>query len=121
MRAFRFWAAGGFVLLITAGLLATYLCSPVDPVNPDNMERIVPGMTLQEVAEILGRPDDDDTASLLFGVGVNSDAGLDSRIWLGKEYVLRVDVDSEGRVADRWWLPHDRPSLLQRVLSWLGH
>ena len=119
MRAFRFWAAGGFVLLVTASLLASYLCSPVDPVNPDNMERIVPGMTLQEVAEILGRPDD--TASLLFGVGVNSDAGLGARIWLGKEHVLRVDLDSEGRVAGRRVYPQDRPGLFQRVLSWLGH
>ncbi|MCI0380071.1 MAG: outer membrane protein assembly factor BamE [Gemmataceae bacterium] len=118
----RKWALGiGAMVLATAGYVAVRLLFYPCPITAENHQKIQPGMTLQQVGALLGRPADgklnvvvpitDGTSSTIWFTEW-------TRTWTGEAAVISVMVDDNGVVALTNFRPLPRPSLWQRIRSW---
>ncbi|MCI0639032.1 MAG: outer membrane protein assembly factor BamE [Gemmataceae bacterium] len=119
----RKWALGiGAMVLAMAGYVAVRLLFYPCPITPENHQKIQPGMTLQQVGALLGRPADGK-----FNVVVPITDGTSSTIWFaewtrtwtGEAAVISVMVDDNGVIALTNFTPLPRPSLWQRIRSWI--
>jgi hypothetical protein len=123
---------------VVAAVLATWLLRPSDSIGPRSYQRIRLDMMEGEVEAILGTPPGNyytpprgrhgPFAFPIEGKGRTpwdpSDAERPlTKAWWGEDYALEVAFDQSGRVigCSLWDVVHaDRPTLLDRLRSWLG-
>jgi len=82
----------GIAYLVLAGIISFSLAQMPIWIAQANCDRITPGMSREEVYEILGRdgwrPD----------CGVGATSGEEPVFWISRTYSIRIDFDSNGRV-----------------------
>lgn len=102
---------------LLAGYLALWVILPVDRIKREEFIKIRPGMTVEEVEEILGTPtgNDPDNLIIMFEGGPKSFASPDRfppnklRQWVGRDHAILVELDEQGRVSDRYFGHTNRP------------
>jgi hypothetical protein len=111
-RLARWGLAAALVLL--AGAAGVWLTSPRDPITRDNCHRIRPGMTRQQVEELLGGPENG-----LLG----PDAAHPLPCWGGQQGVIliRFRDDRVVDVTDVVFCDRAGPvTVLDHLRAWLG-
>lgn len=109
------------IALVAIGLAIIHWLPTIHPLSEKNCARVVEGMHVEKALELLGLPNDQrETGSLLFGLGVNSDAGLRPDCsWHGPEGTLNVNLDEDRQVRVVWFVPRNRPRLLAQIHEWI--
>src|SRR5262245_30022210 len=131
MKNRRFWI---LLLAVGAGLavlpILWYAFSLRSGVTQANYERIRDGMTLREVANLLGGPPGNysripDKEAGLWTIDpsrpdLNRQFFIGREVWIGNELAVAVWFDDQGRVARKESYETLNRSLLQRLRDLLG-
>jgi hypothetical protein len=145
LRRFLFFSLAAAVVGLAVGV---WLLWPCTAITRDNVAKIRKGMTRAEVEAILGGParneenDDEEGVPMrvmgpwqgtkgnhffsdfqegeVLGVPRSTLVG-DTNHWISRQLVVRIDFDSEGRVAYWGWLPVSRADSgpLDMIRRWL--
>lgn len=115
-------AIGQFsISLIAAGAGLVHGPEMLDPLSERNCARITDGMSLEEVTEVLGPPNEPGKTSLLLCIGVNSAVGAPpDRMWTGPRGTFSVYLDEHQRVREGWFVSSNRRAILPRIRSCLS-
>lgn len=107
----RFLLVVGLLAAVVLGsYVALWLTRPMDRITRAEFENIRPGMAVEEVETILGKPTENDAEApiIMFEGGPMSFASPDRfppeklRQWIGKEHAILVELDDQGRVSDKY-------------------
>jgi hypothetical protein len=115
-------------LLLLGGSLLTFHLLFRDPIQPWNCQRIHFGMTESEVEAILGRQADDQYHPWEFVPYILPENGTSpewEKAWLGEDWAIFVQFDSQGKVCARGYREKDLDNTnatfsrsLWRLLGW---
>ncbi len=119
---------GCFAVIAFGRFLTLWVTRPVDRITRAEFENIRPGMTVEEVEKILGKPTENDAeAPIIMFEGVPmSFASPDLfppeklRQWIGKDHAILAELDDQGRVSDMYFGHTNRPpDFLAKLRRWL--
>jgi hypothetical protein len=123
----RQWAAGAVVvpLLSTLCLAFVHQGGRQCTVTADSYDKIVDGMTEEQVETLLGGPAGDYSTTraqmMMLSAGfcaMRSDWTL--KTWVGNDCAIDVGFSEDGTVQTKRLCPIYRRTLVQRLLDWLG-
>src|SRR5262245_33696310 len=97
------------VLILAGGAYLSLAVSP-DRITATNSDRIIRGMSAEQVEEILGRKPDEVTSYVV---------GLEFQTWVGRAGFIEVSFDNSGHVQRATFVQTEKQSLLDRLRSWL--
>jgi hypothetical protein len=112
MRRRRLLLGVGLMALVSLGLMLPVSIRHPDSVSPEDVGRIVPGMTVGEVEATFGRKADD----------VWPGWNFDHHVWLGDYGSVWVTFSSgDDRATKAEFNPEwRRPGIADRLRDWLG-
>jgi hypothetical protein len=124
----RWFITGVVVLLAVVTVMGLFIPRPRQPpISREQFERIEQGMSREEVETILGAPPGYYHTRHYCPKISSSVPYVDFDFWVGDEGMVRVRFDDTGRAH---WMqfqeitlldePWERPSLIDRMRTWLG-
>jgi hypothetical protein len=109
--------------VLTLTVCAAAFVRPGGSITFDQYQKIEAGMTLEQVEDILGGPERNESGRLdpRCKDGFRIDQ---SSHWLGPDFFIHVEFDAQGRVTNKHFGTHHhwpvtKPSLWEQALSWL--
>jgi hypothetical protein len=111
MRWRRLLVGAGLLAVVSIGLMLPVQLRHLDSISPEDVGRIVPGMTVGEVEATFGRKADD----VLLGWN------FEHHVWLGDYGSVLVTFSSGDRATKAEFNPEwRRPGITDRLRDWLG-
>ena len=117
------------LFLFVVGATVTFIVArlPRSKINRSNYDRITTGMTLQEVEEILGGPERDETEGDFVSAGVLKASGQwiygeSCKVWNGTQGWIGVGFDAQDQVCDKAYIDSHwrRPTWFDQVKEFFG-